>query len=30
MLWMIRSLRRAFDQFHEKIDHWIAKEKLPA
>ena len=22
--------RRAFDQFHEKIDHWIAQQKLPA
>jgi hypothetical protein len=24
------ELRRAFDQFDEKIDHWIEKEKVPA
>jgi hypothetical protein len=24
------DLRRAFDQFDEKIDHWIRQEKVPA
>ena len=24
------DLRRAFDQFDQKIDHWIEREKVPA
>jgi hypothetical protein len=24
------ELRRAFDQFDERIDHWIEREKVPA